>query len=99
MTVNPKESLSEVVLVATYDATDLFAQEESGISSPDWDWCMEHAAFSHREACEFMVYCGDDTETFKRRLGDMGRQGATQKLINHVKHARGLGAKWAMFYA
>jgi uridine phosphorylase len=25
----------------------------------NWNWCVEHATFKHKEACEFIVYCGD----------------------------------------
>lgn len=92
--MNPKKTLSEVVLVATYDATDLFKDD-----SPDWKWCVDHASFSHNSACEFMVYCGGSTLDFKCMLGQMEEQGASQKLISHIKHARDIGAKWAMLYA
>ena len=30
-----------------------------GDENADWKWCMENATFSHREACEFILYIGD----------------------------------------
>ena len=37
------------------------------------------------------------TEEFKKSLGVMEKEGCSQKLIDHLKYARKIGAKWVIF--
>lgn len=92
-------NLSGIYMLAEYDATDLFQDNSDGTPSADWKWCLDHAQFQHQEACEFMIYVGGETEDFLYSLKEMSEQGLSQKFISHLKHARDVGAKWAMFYA
>lgn len=94
---SPIESFS-VYLMCEYNAKELFKPLPTGGLSADLNWCMNHASFAHKEACEFMVYCGGNTEDFKHELGQMSRHGVSQEFISCIKHARSEGAKWAMFY-
>ena len=91
--MSPKESLSGVFLVADFDATELFQDDEM------WQYAVEHARFQHSEACEFMFYVGGDREEFLDLLKDHSNNNCPQELIDHLKYARHLGAKWALFYA
>lgn len=91
---HPKENLSGLLLLAEYDVHELFADESAA-----WAYAVEHASFSHKEACEFMFYVGGETQDFLDSLGMHSAQGCPQELISYLKHARDLGATWAMFYA
>ena len=87
---------SERLIILDVDATDLFANE-----SPDWNYCVEQAPFSHIEACEFMLYIGyEDDETFEERLREMhAYDGVSDNLIELMKIARQKKAVWLMLHA
>ena len=86
---------SERLIMLDVDATDLFANE-----SPDWNYCIEQAPFSHKEACEFMLYIGyEDDETFEDRLHEMREYDeVSDKLIELMKIARQQKAAWLMLH-
>ena len=75
------------------DASDLFEDE-----SPDWKYCIEHATFSHREACEFMLYIGDDTSAEVLRA-HMSTNGCSQDFLALVELATKRKAVWLMLHA
>jgi len=91
--MKPKDKLAEVVIMAEYISAELFENEPN-----DLEWCKQHAEFNHQEACEFMVFVGGNTKDFLNNLGEKSNQGLSQTFISHLKHARDIGAKWAMFY-
>jgi len=75
------------------DATDLFEDE-----SPDWKYCIEYAAFSHREACEFMLYIGD-TKNAEVLRAHMNTSGCSQDFLALVELATNRKAVWLMLHA
>lgn len=92
---HPKDSLSGVLLIAEFDASELFDNENDS-----WKFALKHAEFQHNEdVCEFMFYIGGETKAFLDRIGMHSDAGCPQDLISYLKYARDIGAKWAMFYA
>lgn len=92
--MSPKESMTGVLMIVEYDAEELFANE-----SPAWEYASTHSEFEHRDACEFMFYIGGDTQAFLDRIKMHSDSGCPQELISYLKHARDVGAAWAIFYA
>ncbi len=78
----------------------VIAEEElpfKGEKDRDWLWCMEHATFRHKEACEFIIHItheldDEDGEPYwKTTLKEMekGKVSATlRKLFKDAAEAR-----------
>lgn len=60
---------------------------------PDWRFCMTRASFSHRDACEFILHCGnslDDHVEFV--VADMKMFGCSPDFIEAYQEAAKAGA-------
>lgn len=72
-------------------------------NTEDWKWCTESANFAHRDACEFIVHIGGNTDVesqyWEDRLDDMVAAGCSNGFILSYLHARDLGAERVLFYA
>jgi hypothetical protein len=88
-------------IIANIYAFDLFQYEFELCDSDNinWKYCVNNATFSHREACEFILYLYpgsvSDFETFTKELKEFG---CTSDFIEAVIEARGAGAVYALFY-
>ncbi len=54
---------------------------------PDWNWCIDAATFSHREACEFLIWIPDDRAVVADKIVEMKQAGCSSLLINLFKQA------------
>jgi hypothetical protein len=75
--------------------------ESSGLFEDDnvnWQYCRAHATFSHREACEFIIHCGEPSY-WKERIKQMKEYGCTKDFIEEYEKAAEAGAVRVLFYA
>lgn len=79
--------------LAEIDATEFFEDE-----SVNWQYCMCHATFSHKEACEFIIHSGD-AEFVNHRSEEMKEFGCTKDFIDAYRKAAKQGAIRILFYA
>lgn len=81
--------------VANIDYSDVF-QLQGEDEGSDWALLNAHATFSHKEACEFILYVGSEPETLVELLEHFGY---SKVLIDYCKAAQSLGFKYVCFYA
>lgn len=74
------------------EASEFFPDE--GVN---WKYCMEHATFVHKDACEFIIHCGDGEFT-NNTAERMMNYGCTKEFIAAYKLAAASGAVRVMFY-
>lgn len=79
--------------MAEIDATDLFEDE-----SINWQYCMCHATFAHKEECEFIIHAGDE-EFVEYIVKEMEDFGCTKDFITAYKKAAAEGAIRVLFWA
>jgi len=80
--------------VANIDYSDVF-QLQGEESGSDWALLNAHANFSHKEACEFIVYIGDGCDSLAI-IEEVGYSDIFQK---YCLEARELGFMYVCFYA
>jgi len=80
-------------VTAEVDATAMFDDE-----SADWRYCKERATFTHADACEFVLHCGDD-EYVDGRILEMKAAGCSAAFIDAYRLAAERGAVRVIFYA
>ena len=86
----------ETLKVIDFDVEDLFSGE-----SRDWQYAIDAARFSHREACEFMFFLFPAPEQeahFNDEVAAAERFGCSGDFIECLRWARAQGAHWAMFH-
>ncbi len=84
-----------IIHVAEIEAESFFANE-----SVNWRYCVEHAVFQHKDACEFMIYLHPCDEILFLKLQDeLQRYGCTADFLAVIKEARDKEAVWALFHA
>ena len=77
-----------------------------GDENADWQWCVANATFSHREACEFMLYIGDaaleakiDARPYWKMFSEQMRNGGcSDGFIAAYLEAKDAGAMFALFW-
>lgn len=74
------------------DAHVLFSEHPE-----DLDYCRESAPFQHKDACEFMIYLGDDDDSFKEFTKEI-REFVSRDFIALIRIARKRGATWLMLH-
>lgn len=79
--------------IADIEATEFFEDE-----SINWRYCMCHATFSHREACEFIIHAGDP-EFVENRVDEMKDFGCTEDFIKAYVGAAAAGAVRVLFWS
>jgi hypothetical protein len=82
------------VPLVEHDATELFRDE-----SPDWRFCLEHGAFSHREACEFLLHVPKSGVDLAYREDELRAFGCSDGLVALLRGAHAVGAVWLLLYA
>jgi hypothetical protein len=95
MTTKRKKGLV-LSVTAEVDAGILFDNE--GQVSIDWHYCAEHATFTHKSACEFIIHCGDPNFVLNT-VNDMKDFGCSKQFINSYKKAAKEGAIRVLFWA
>lgn len=92
---NMEEFFNREILIS-FDAFDLFENE-----SINWKYCMENATFTHRDACEFVLYLSQDDDIFEDTLTEMKEFGCTEEFMKTVKQARNYqdDIEWLLLYA
>lgn len=80
-------------VTAEVDATGMFEDE-----SADWRYCKERATFSHAQACEFILHCGD-RDYAEGRLTEMKAAGCSNAFIDAYRFAAESGAVRVLFHA
>ena len=68
---------------------------------PNWIWCVAHASFVHREACEYILYIGaqlGDDAYWKLEAEHMRRGGCTEDFIDAYLAAKDAGAVRVIFH-
>lgn len=75
------------------------------VDDPNWSWLDQHANFSHREACEFIVHVGDDdldgeglSEYARFTVNEMREGGCTEKFVAAYVEAAKRGAMRVLFW-
>ena len=66
--------------------------------SVNWKYCMCHATFSHKEACEFIIHSGDN-DFVEHKVEEMKEFGCTEDFINAYKMAAASGAIRVLFWS
>lgn len=88
----------ESMQAAMVDYTEEFNNQETifgDMHHPDSDWGLlnDHATFSHKEACEFILYTEYEDTWYKDTVG------FSDKLRELVNQAKNEGFKYICFYA
>ncbi len=91
--VHQRYRLTPVALVE-HDATSLFRDE-----GPDWRYCLDRAAFVHREACEFLLHVPTSGLDLTYREDELRLFGCTEGLIELLRGAHAVRASWLLLYA
>ena len=71
------------------------------VTGPNWMYCNEHATFSHRDACEFIIHIGPAQEGSRHWefvVDEMKVCGCTQDFIQAYLDAKDAGAVRVMFW-
>lgn len=78
------------------ESTALFEAE-----NVNWRYCVEHATFTHKDACEFIlhIYARDEEEHHLDKIQKMVEFGCTAPFVAAYVEARKLGAERVLFYA
>ena len=86
----------EPLKVADCNASDLFIHE-----SVDWKYCKEHASFSHREYCEFVIHTFHDDDDYFEEVTkkEMADYGCTKEFISTIERAREQGFEMVLLYS
>lgn len=91
---------TEFSVLADVEADDLFQDE-----NVNWKYCMEHATFVHKGACEFILHIGgeaessDDVSYAENTMAEMRKFGCTPEFIAAYRDARDAGAMRVLFHA
>ena len=85
-------SLPHFTTMAEVEASEFFPDE-----NVNWNYCMEHATFSHRDACEFIIHSGDP-EFVKHTATQMKNFGCTPAFRDAYLLAAASGAIRVLFY-
>lgn len=79
-------------------------QFHGDVSDPNWTFLRDHANFSHREACEFILHIGDDRlhpsrlpEYARRTIQQMKDHGCSDAFIEAYTSAAKTGATRVLF--
>lgn len=64
---------------------------------PNWHWCLAHATFTHRDACEFVLHIGSDSY-WQRQADEMRSGGCTAEFVDAYLTAKNAGAVRVIFY-
>ena len=87
-----------IELLGSIEATKLL-----GAENVNWSWCVAHATFTHRDACEFIVYIGsnigDVDSAYRSTLASMREHGCTDAFVSAYTQAARIGALYVMFHA
>jgi hypothetical protein len=70
-----------------------------GDDSSDWVYLNDEATFSHKNACEFILWVPDDRDAFEERLCGMREAGCSPDLIEAFTEARRRGAEKLLIYS
>lgn len=70
-------------------------------SDPESDWNLIQAmcCFSHRDACEFIVYIGDGGDGSIDRIAELKEAGLSEEFMEECQAAKEAGFKYICFYA
>lgn len=60
----------------------------------DWNLSVKHATFSHREACEFIFWIGDDDS-----IQDWTKKGFSKTFLKVCNEAKAKGFRYLMLFA
>lgn len=83
--------------VETSQLVEIESSELFGEENVNWRYCLDNAAFSHREACEFIVHLGD-TDFQQMVIDEMTEYGCTADFVQAYKDAAATGALRVLFY-
>lgn len=83
--------------VACVDFSDGFIDENHS-ESMDWHNIQEVAAFSHSDACEFIVFIGNDIKDQIYRFQFLQEAGMSNLFLQEVKEAQDAGFHYICFY-
>ncbi|OHD23793.1 MAG: hypothetical protein A2Y38_17030 [Spirochaetes bacterium GWB1_59_5] len=91
----------EASVMVEIEAGEFFNDEDP--AQANWKFCKEHATFSHREACEFILHIGPKHISagkpyWESFVEDMREYGCTEDFITAYLLAKDLGAMRVMFY-
>ena len=64
---------------------------------PNWRWCVAHATFIHRDACEFVIHIGSESY-WRQRANEMRAGGCTDGFVAAYLAAKDAGAVRVIFY-
>jgi hypothetical protein len=64
---------------------------------PNWRWCVAHASFAHREACEFVLHIGSESY-WTLEVEHMRQGGCTEDFIAAYLAAKDAGVVRVIFY-
>ena len=82
--------------MAEIEASEFFTNDQQD-ETPDWHWCNKNATFSHNDACEFIIHCGDK-EFAESKAERMLKGGCSKEFVSAYKLAAASGAVRVLFY-
>lgn len=72
----------------------------------NWQFCMEHATFVHKEACEFILNIGDAEDSkdgspafWRGVVKEMEEAGCTTDFVDTYVRAKDMGAQRVLFWS
>lgn len=84
--------LPHFTTMAEIEASAFFPDE-----NVNWKYCVEHATFAHRDACEFIIHAGE-TDYVHNKAEQMKNFGCTPAFIDAYLLAAASGAIRVLFY-
>lgn len=64
----------------------------------DWSKIQEVCCFSHKDACEFIVYLGEDPQSIKWSLEAFNKKGLSEEFVLKCIEAIQNGYRYICFY-
>jgi hypothetical protein len=80
--------------VVEHEASSLFEED-----SPDLAWCESNATFSHREACEYLIFLPDNRRDRRTQLRTMTDEGVSADFLAVVRAAHTRNADFLLLFA
>lgn len=82
----------EVLKIIDVDAHPLFH-----FHPEDLDYCQQSAPFKHEAVCEFMIYLGDEEDSFNEFIEEI-KEFISEDLTAILRMAKKRGATWLMLH-
>lgn len=93
-TATPAVSL---ISIAELDATEFLSDGCAALTN--WRWCDDHATFAHREAAEFLIWVGQEADTWPLFVRQLQDYGCSDAFVAALSAAHDAGVRYALLYS